>query len=522
MSENSKPTIFIGSSSEAAPLVHELVDRLEASDSVVALPWYEAFATGFAAIEDLARQLDEVDFAAFIMRPDDKIEVRGRVQGATRDNVVFELGLFMGKLDRNRTFALVTDGVDLPSDFHGVTYIKLQEPEQPEAESGSYLDVPVERILQNIRQYGQMPRVPHDVHVVERGASSRNKYDTISAALTAAQHGDVILVRPGMYSEPLVIDKAVEIIGVGVLEEHQEAVIRASGGSAIVYNAPGVGRISNLTIEAGSAPDCAAVDVTEGHVRIAGCHVRSRGPVEACIRVRSDGFANIIANIIEDSDGVGVLICERGDAHVVDNSILRHAHSCVEVRDTTRPTISGNRIGNGRSGGLLIHAGSLAVVERNDIYENRDAGIAVKDGASPTIKGNRIHDGFAAGVWIGENGQGTISENDIYGNRGTGLEIQSGGDPLIFNNRIYNGAGGGVVLHRGARGRLEQNEIRGNERAGVALLAGTQLATFSGNRIVDGRAEGVYCEIDISHDDNVVERNQPDWRTDHGAAAPTP
>jgi F-box protein 11 len=162
------------------------------------------------------------------------------------------------------------------------------------------------------------------------------------------------------------------------------------------------------------------------------------------------------------------------------------------------------------------------VVERNDIYENRDAGIAVKDGASPTIKGNRIHDGFAAGVWIGDNGQGTISENDIYGNRGTGLEIQSGGDPLVFNNRIYNGSAGGVVLHPGARGRLEQNEIRGNERAGVALLAGTQLSTFTGNRIVDGRAEGVYCEIDISHDDNVVERNQPDWRTGHGAAAAAP
>ena len=81
------------------------------------------------------------------MRPDDKIEVRGRVQGATRDNVVFELGLFMGKLDRNRTFALVADGVDLPSDFHGVTYIALPGPGKPESES--YLDAPVDKILQN-------------------------------------------------------------------------------------------------------------------------------------------------------------------------------------------------------------------------------------------------------------------------------------------------------------------------------------------------------------------------------------
>lgn len=510
------PTIFIGSSSEAIPLVEELAGRLEAGKTVRALPWYDAFKPGFATLEDLARQLDEVDYAAFIMRPDDMLEIRGQQEGKTRDNVVFELGLFMGKLDRNRTFALVAGVVDLPTDFQGVTYIKLQPGKS--ADAALDLDEPIRKILENVREFGPVPRIPHNVHVVERGSAGRYAYGTISAALAVAHPGDVILVRSGMYNEALVIDKPVEIIGVGVLEERQEAVIRASARSAVTYDAAGAGRISNLTIETGGDPGCAAVDVAGGRIRIAGCQVSSLGPVEACVRVRGDGFAHIIANTIEDGHGVGLLICERGNAHVTDNSILRHAHSCVEVRDTTRPTILGNRISNGRSGGVLIHAGSLAVLERNDIFENRDAGIAVNDNGAPTIKGNRIHDGFAAGVWVGDNGQPTISENDVYANRGTGLEIQYGGDPLVFNNRIYNGAGGGIVLHPGARGRIEQNEISGNQRAGVALLSGAQPATFSGNRIVDGRAEGVYAEIDLSRSDNVVERNQPDWRPETAPA----
>jgi parallel beta-helix repeat protein len=521
--DDDRPTIFIGSSSEAKPLVAELAERLEATMSVKALPWYEAFEVGFAALEDLARRLDEVDYAAFIMRPDDMVRIRGRVQNVTRDNVVFELGLFMGKLDRNRTFAVVADGVEMPTDFKGVTHIKMPQkkrdaepfdPDRPESwdDSQADLDEPAGKILDNVRRYGPVRRIPHNVHVVERGSAGRSAYDTISAALAVAQPGDVILVGSGMYSEALVIDKPVEIIGIGVLEERQEAVIRSSAGSAVTYRAAGAGRISNLTIEAGGDDRCAAVDVAEGRIRIAGCHIRSLGPIEACIRVRGDGFAHIIANTIEDGHGVGVLICERGNAQVTDNSILRHAHSCVEVRDTTRPMILGNRISNGRSGGVLIHEGSLAVVERNDIFENRDAGIAVYSDGAPTIKGNRIHDGFAAGVWVGDKGQATISENDVYANRGTGLEIQAGGDPLIVNNRIYNGAGGGIVLHPGALGRIEQNEIRGNQRAGVALLSGSQPETFSGNRIVDGRAEGIYCEIDIARNENVVERNQPDWR----------
>jgi len=42
-----------------------------------------------------------------------------------RQNVVFELGYFIGKLGRERVCALYQDGVELPSDFEGVLYIPL-------------------------------------------------------------------------------------------------------------------------------------------------------------------------------------------------------------------------------------------------------------------------------------------------------------------------------------------------------------------------------------------------------------
>jgi parallel beta-helix repeat protein len=207
-------------------------------------------------------------------------------------------------------------------------------------------------------------------------------------------------------------------------------------------------------------------------------------------------------------------VCERGYADLVDNLISRHAHSCVEIRDGTQPRLYGNRIGNGRSGGVLIHGKSVPVLERNDIYENRDAGIAIAGSADPQVTGNRIHDGFGAGVWVGEDGRGTISENDIYDNRGTGVEVAARGEPLVVNNRIYNGAAGGILLKEHAGGRIDHNEIRGNQRAGVAFLKDATPQTFDRNRIVDGRAEGVYDEIDIDRGDNDIERNADgDWCT---------
>ena len=44
-----------------------------------------------------------------------------------RQNVVLELGYFVGKLKRNRVCALCKPGVEIPSDFHGVVYVELDD-----------------------------------------------------------------------------------------------------------------------------------------------------------------------------------------------------------------------------------------------------------------------------------------------------------------------------------------------------------------------------------------------------------
>ena len=74
--------------------------------------------------EDFAR----VGFAVVLLTPDD----RGGLQddGAdfeprARQNVIFELGYFIGKLGRKRVCALVKGGVEWPSDYNGVLYVSL-------------------------------------------------------------------------------------------------------------------------------------------------------------------------------------------------------------------------------------------------------------------------------------------------------------------------------------------------------------------------------------------------------------
>ena len=58
-----------------------------------------------------------------VVTPDDTATTRGATKNVARDNVIFELGLFMGGLGRERTFMVYDRSrpPDLPSDLAGVT-----------------------------------------------------------------------------------------------------------------------------------------------------------------------------------------------------------------------------------------------------------------------------------------------------------------------------------------------------------------------------------------------------------------
>src|SRR5207249_2999131 len=81
------------------------------------------FGLSTGSLESLVNALDRFDFAALIITPDDVITTRGETSQAPRDNIMFELGLFMGGLGRSRTFAISSNSrvMRLPSDLAGVT-----------------------------------------------------------------------------------------------------------------------------------------------------------------------------------------------------------------------------------------------------------------------------------------------------------------------------------------------------------------------------------------------------------------
>ncbi len=121
-----KQTVFLGSSGEATWLAKEIEGALRSSRSIVLDAWYHfgSWDAGRATLEVLERRLEEADFAILILSEDDLTQSRGSSPTPSpRDNVLLELGLFMGRLGRDRAFFLYpkTGGIKFPSDLYGIT-----------------------------------------------------------------------------------------------------------------------------------------------------------------------------------------------------------------------------------------------------------------------------------------------------------------------------------------------------------------------------------------------------------------
>lgn len=124
-----KPRAFIGSSSEGLKYVQALIESLAGDFELTSWNTRGAFKPSNFTLESLLALTENFDYGIFVMTADDKAKIRETRQSITRDNIILEIGLFLGALGRSNCFLLVSDVKDLhlPTDLEGLTYIPFKE-----------------------------------------------------------------------------------------------------------------------------------------------------------------------------------------------------------------------------------------------------------------------------------------------------------------------------------------------------------------------------------------------------------
>lgn len=183
------------------------------------------------------------------------------------------------------------------------------------------------------------------------------------------------MVRPGLYQEGLVLDKAIEISGDGpvediVIESTDADCILMQTDYAVVRGLTLRGRMG-LQVEAGFRRDYCAVSISQGRLVLENCDVTSDGD------------------------------------------------TCIEIRGaTTDPVIRSCKVHGGQVDGVFVYLNGHGTIVDCDIFANLH-GVSICEGGNPIVSQCRINHNEDQAVWIFDNGAGTIEDCDLTGN-GTG------------------------------------------------------------------------------------------------------
>ena len=124
-----KRKLFIGSSKEGLSYANQIKDTItnECGDWLECEIWNEGgiFTLNKSTLENLVKASRRFDYGVLIATSDDLALIRLKARSIPRDNVIFEMGLFLGSLGLTRAFLLTQDNCKLPSDYNGITTVRL-------------------------------------------------------------------------------------------------------------------------------------------------------------------------------------------------------------------------------------------------------------------------------------------------------------------------------------------------------------------------------------------------------------
>ncbi len=121
-----RPNIFIASSTEALPVGRAVKSHFDSEADVDI--WSEnIFKANRNYLDTLLNRASFYDFVIAVFTADDEALIREKQVKVTRDNVVFEFGLFLGRLGPNRTFLILEEDVELFSDWSGIEVAKFRK-----------------------------------------------------------------------------------------------------------------------------------------------------------------------------------------------------------------------------------------------------------------------------------------------------------------------------------------------------------------------------------------------------------
>lgn len=292
--------------------------------------------------------------------------------------------------------------------------------------------------------------------------------EKLQSVIAAAAEGDVIRLAPGAYEGPVLIDRALTLLG-----DPGAEIVGTGKGSVITLEAPGV-RVEGLTIR-GSGVNLDTMD--------SGVFVSRESP-----------RAVIVGNRFE-KNLFGVYLHGAADSLVQNNVIvgrddlrLSETGNGVSIWNAPGAQVIGNEISGGRDG-IFVKTSRDNLFQDNVLTKLRFA-IHYMYTQDSVVAGNRSV-GNHAGWVLMYSDRLMVRDNVSIDDRDHGLALNTANSSEVTGNVVRNGGEKCVFIYNANKNLISGNWFEGCP-IGIHFTAGSERNQITGNAFIGNRTQVKY------------------------------
>lgn len=274
--------------------------------------------------------------------------------------------------------------------------------------------------------------------------------ESIQAAVNSAVSGDVIIVKPGTYTEN---------INVTV----HNLVIKSESGNP------------TNTIIMAKDPALDVFSIESNKVTISGFKIMEAKKDHAGVYMYKCKNCTVENSRLLNNT-VGVYL-KNSDYNLILDNLIGKGDKGVVTEQSNYNTISGNRASKNRYG-FYVPNSEGNIISNNTLSENKDYGILLSTGVSNTLSENNASNN-GRGIYLGNSDNNKISDNTVTSNEVFGLFICPKSDKNSVLNNYFNNTVN-AIPNNGTDNIYNIEKTAGTNIVGGPYLAGNYWANPNG------------------------------------------
>lgn len=261
-------------------------------------------------------------------------------------------------------------------------------------------------------------------------------YTKIQDAINAADPGDTIEVRPGVYYERITVNKELTIRGDG----NGTTIINGSTeGDVVVISADHVS-FSNFGIwySPGNWDEGAIWVIDADHTTITNCDISNTG--RSGIILENAHYAHIHANTLIGNINMGIELYMADHAEISSNTISGNGDEGIYAEESDDNTFTSNLIQSNGDEGIRLSDSFYSVISSSNILSNGKHGIFLWDGSGDAIiTGCMIESNADKGIDFNTAANSIVSQCTIRSNGKAGIDLEANNNTISDCVLIENG-----------------------------------------------------------------------------------